>query len=1448
LYAGSANSVLVSASNAILRDLTVTRDYGANLSAWYASTKNQGVTINPGTTGVVLERLLVTGNRNGIYVNNAQTFTVQNCTIEDNRTGIQLVNNISGSQVLNNFIRNNFTHGVLYNVFSGTNLVATGFKLNENDISGNWYAQVSFHNTGGTVGDLSGFDNNCNWLGSTNPNFAAVAAGEPGYAAQIPVQFGGADPGLSQDIRGTGANSITYLPFLTLGTDDAPATDGFQPVPGNCNGAGPVVNVTQSTTYPSIQLAINNANSMTPDIITVAPGAYIEQVTINKPVDLRGANYGTAGCGPGRSTESQVNGTSGAAITITADNVAINGFEITGTNGIVSNGSEGTTIRNNLVIAGTAGIQINNTTTSPGLGLTVEDNCVDITNQVVGGTQATAGIVLNGVSGTEALIVDDNTVTDAYYGYVLYGVNTNPVTTITDGIITGVMQGVAVVNTLGGPLAGTNAALNGLNINSFTTAGNVLPASHFNAGIYTFTTATSTPANAINLSVQNCTIDGAQSLSPAGAGVYAADFSTGAVTVQNIQVSNCTLTNNRNRGIDAGGRVEVAVTQSTLTNNGDAAWGAGGNDGFTFIAQRGAALDVTNCFITHPASSSTPVTAFLTGNAPNSSINASNNSISMNGNALGRGATAVNGNINATCNWWGTSNVDVFELLMNGGVFFAPFLNNGTDNDGGTPGFQPAVGTCVNLSDYYVNDSNTSGDLITTAPGSDVLPGTRGTKNRPYASISAAVSAASSGNNILVDIGNYNAQTIVNKSLSILGAGTTTYPVINFTGSVSGKPALLDITADNVVVDHLQFETDLSKLSSAIIASAANLDNISVLNNVINPYKSIPLTYFGSYGDRNAISINYGGNTNYRVATGGVNYILVQNNKVTATVVGNILGDGNDDTGFRAAAAVDEGGGSFSNNVFQTINHDVLVRFNSNGPILINNNTFNGGGVTVAEHNAGGSDVTISGNTFDGSVTGSVLRLQNNQQNKNTQVINNTFNNLRWGISLENYPAVTISGNTFSPLAGNTGFRHITVNTKSISSNSATIVQTPINAVINGNTFNSGTVPGGTGIAFYNHDSDNASLGTFTVGVAGNANSFGPDFTHAIYFGDQTGATTAATAQFPEYGGAIGNTTMACWTRDIDIRNNTFDVGAGQQFPPAMNNAQRTVLESKLYHEPDNLCLGTMTYFAPVEVYAKVFLQGPYNPATNTMADNLRQITSGPLFPLNEPYSQYNTALFNFAFVPVNNYVSEVTTPAVLANNDPNNAIVDWIWLELRDKTDNTIVRATRAALLQRDGDIVDVDGTSAVVFPDAYIDQYYLMVRHRNHLGAMTAGTVDFTGTPGVLDFSSASLATFGSNSTSARKLLEPGVWGLLAGNTNLKANNLNFQVKYNGSVNDRLPILNIVGPTTPLNVVNGYYLEDVNLNGQVKYSGSNNDRVIILNNIGPNTPTNVITQQPGN
>ncbi|MBW1298308.1 hemagglutinin protein, partial [Aquimarina litoralis] len=56
-------------------------------------------------------------------------------------------------------------------------------------------------------------------------------------------------------------------------------------------------------------------------------------------------------------------------------------------------------------------------------------------------------------------------------------------------------------------------------------------------------------------------------------------------------------------------------------------------------------------------------------------------------------------------------------------------------------------------------------------------------------------------------------------------------------------------------------------------------------------------------------------------------------------------------------------------------------------------------------------------------------------------------------------------------------------------------------------------------------------------------------------------------------------------------------------------------------------------------------------------------------------------------------YADAATTAATVFNTTGANAIVDWIWVELRDKNNANQVLASSSALLQRDGNIVGTDG-----------------------------------------------------------------------------------------------------------------------------------------------------------
>ena len=152
----------------------------------------------------------------------------------------------------------------------------------------------------------------------------------------------------------------------------------------------------------------------------------------------------------------------------------------------------------------------------------------------------------------------------------------------------------------------------------------------------------------------------------------------------------------------------------------------------------------------------------------------------------------------------------------------------------------------------------------------------------------------------------------------------------------------------------------------------------------------------------------------------------------------------------------------------------------------------------------------------------------------------------------------------------------------------------------------------------------------------------------------------------------------------------------------------------------------TISFKEGLLVSPVVYLQGAYESASGLMRDDLR--TNGVL-PFVEPFTTLGYTH--------NGGGGENIAPSILDTVGVN-AIVDWVFLELRDKGDPAAILATRSALLQRDGDVVDMDGTSPVTFSNATDDDYYLVVKHRNHLGVMSAQPVTLSRTTTVVDFTS--------------------------------------------------------------------------------------------------------------
>jgi len=265
-----------------------------------------------------------------------------------------------------------------------------------------------------------------------------------------------------------------------------------------------------------------------------------------------------------------------------------------------------------------------------------------------------------------------------------------------------------------------------------------------------------------------------------------------------------------------------------------------------------------------------------------------------------------------------------------------------------------------------------------------------------------------------------------------------------------------------------------------------------------------------------------------------------------------------------------------------------------------------------------------------------------------------------------------------------------------------------------------------------------------------------------------------------------------------------------------------------------------MTYVA---VALKALLQGPYTISNHLMRDNLRTIFQAPpnetlrLIPLTEPYS----ALSNFTHIGRGG--GETVSPSVFNNSgDINNDIVDWVFLELRDKNTSSFVLQTRAALIQRDGNIVDLDGISEVHFVGMSSDDYYIAVRHRNHLGVRTPGTLTLSRTATEHDFTAAMSNAYKPIALMNEPMSEPeiGVFALWGGNVNGNTN-----VRYSGPANDQNQLLTTCLDGDKSLVLQKQYTRcDINMNSNTRYSGPSNDQNFLLSTVLGGVKDKVIFQ----
>ncbi|GAA4282169.1 hypothetical protein [Gaetbulibacter aestuarii] len=244
---------------------------------------------------------------------------------------------------------------------------------------------------------------------------------------------------------------------------------------------------------------------------------------------------------------------------------------------------------------------------------------------------------------------------------------------------------------------------------------------------------------------------------------------------------------------------------------------------------------------------------------------------------------------------------------------------------------------------------------------------------------------------------------------------------------------------------------------------------------------------------------------------------------------------------------------------------------------------------------------------------------------------------------------------------------------------------------------------------------------------------------------------------------------------------------SGCYFTPEING-----LGDYTYYSPDSQTSGIyepggiVTVLQTPLLKLSLFLQGPYNYFTGWMNNNLYK--AGAL----ERISPYSDGLA----LP-NNYSSF------------SKEIVDWVWIELRDSTNQDNIPFKSSALLKRNGDVVIVDAADGVEKPilldNVPEGDYYVVVSHRNHLGVITANPIHVScGTINVdLRFDS-SLVQGGNN---AMMDLGDGAFALYAGDYNGDGQVQNT---------DKSAVEQLRG-------ISGYNNADIDMNGEVQNTDIN-------------------------
>ncbi|MFH0909887.1 MAG: choice-of-anchor D domain-containing protein, partial [bacterium] len=201
-----------------------------------------------------------------------------------------------------------------------------------------------------------------------------------------------------------------------------------------------------------------------------------------------------------------------------------------------------------------------------------------------------------------------------------------------------------------------------------------------------------------------------------------------------------------------------------------------------------------------------------------------------------------------------------------------------------------------------------------------------------------------------------------------------------------------------------------------------------------------------------------------------------------------------------------------------------------------------------------------------------------------------------------------------------------------------------------------------------------------------------------------------------------------------------------------------------------------------------------------TITSDLRALLEGP-------YDAASNAMSGALSIPS---LSPYCEDSRLASAIPTNA-VDWVLAQLLE-TNGLGVVASRSVFVREDGVLLTDKGAPGLRLECTPNQSFYVVVKHRNHLSAMSAQPVAYTNTTVSYDFTSDSVQY--QAGTNGAVELEAGVWGLVVGDADGE-----------GRVRsaDATIVQQQAGRT-------GYLPGDMNLDGKVDA----NDEALVLNRLG--------------